>query len=537
MFKALELTHFKAFGEPASVPLAPITLVFGENSAGKTSLLQVLTLLKQTLESRGRDPGVCLLPRAEEGLVDLGSFSELLFDHDSSNPLRISITAGLQGLFEEARNQEQPPPVHFTLGWEFSQSSPTKDVKLARLTFATSGNELPSASYVVKRAPRNLAPEMIHLWRRRRQMERVSALRDTFYVAECESLSDDKEAWVPTYRAWYGKREQIVEMLDQQSRPLPNRLSSNPSKAKSSAVIDALKFYSSDFSLESFIDRITRHAIGQVIPIDGFLPFGEVRGNNNLAEADLWFRRMSWQQMDVPPPSPSMLLMPASFVIGEKLRRLFPLGPFRRPPSRWYMYSGSSPKDVGLDGGQLPDLLLRKHKLRREVDHWLDRLGVGYNVKIKRVGGIKSDLFSLRLVDKRRGTPVNVALTDVGFGLSQILPFVVQCLASQNRIISIEQPEVHVHPKLQAELGDLIAAAIRKPYGHQFLIETHSEHLLLRIQKLVRTKQLKPEEVSIIYVMRGEGGSRVQRLRLTDDGRLLDEWPGGFFPERLKELL
>ena len=149
---------------------------------------------------------------------------------------------------------------------------------------------------------------------------------------------------------------------------------------------------------------------------------------------------------------------------------------------------------------------------------------------------MKSDLFSLRLVDKRRGTPVNVALTDVGFGLSQILPFVVQCLASQNRIISIEQPEVHIHPRLQAELGDLIAAAIRRPYGHQFLIETHSEHLVLRMQKLVRNKVLSPNEISIIYVMRGENGSRIKRLRLNDDGRLVDDWPGGFFPERLKEL-
>lgn len=534
MFKALEISHFKAFGETAAVPLAPITLVFGENSAGKTSLLQPLTLLKQTLESRGRDPGVCLLPRAEEGLVDLGSFNEMLFDHDLSKPLRISLSASLNGLFEH-RPAEESASTEFTLGWEFSQSSPTKDVKLTRISFSLAGDTLPKAAYVVKKAPRNHAPELASLWQRRR-MDRMAVLRDTFYVAECDWLSDTEEAWYPAYRAWHGQRQAIAEQLEHDTRFYLQRLKSTTAKAKSAKVAEAIKFYSHDFSISDFMERVRRASLGQIIPLDGFLPHGDIRGSHELPESELWFRRMPTPEPRLPPLNPTVLLVAASFVVGDKLRRLFPLGPFRRPPSRWYMYSGSSPKDVGLDGGQLPDLLLRKTKLRKEVDDWLERLGVGYGVKIKRVGGVKSDLFSLRLVDKRRGTPVNVALTDVGFGLSQILPFVVQCLASQNRIISIEQPEVHIHPRLQAELGDLIATAIRRPYGHQFLIETHSEHLVLRMQKLVRNKVLSPNEISIIYVMRGETGSRIKRLRLNDDGRLVDDWPGGFFPERLKEL-
>src|SRR5262249_16070077 len=135
-----------------------------------------------------------------------------------------------------------------------------------------------------------------------------------------------------------------------------------------------------------------------------------------------------------------------------------------------------------------------------------------------------------------RSKEIDVALSDVGFGISQILPFLVQSLASNRQIISIEQPEVHIHPKLQADLGDLLAETIAEPYSHQFLIETHSEHLILRLQKLVRAGTLKPDDVSVIFVSRGAEGSRAHRLRLDEQGRLMDEWPGGFFAERLREL-
>jgi predicted ATPase len=79
MLKAIELENFKAFGERNRIDLAPITLIFGENSAGKSSILQAMSLLKQTRQSR--ESGALLLPRTEGGIVDLGGFQELLFDH------------------------------------------------------------------------------------------------------------------------------------------------------------------------------------------------------------------------------------------------------------------------------------------------------------------------------------------------------------------------------------------------------------------------------------------------------------------------
>ena len=213
------------------------------------------------------------------------------------------------------------------------------------------------------------------------------------------------------------------------------------------------------------------------------------------------------------------------------------MGPFRRPPERWYIFTGTSPEDVGYRGDLLPDLLFRRPELVEEANKWLDRLDIGYALRVRRIGQWGSDLFEMRLVDRRRENEIDVALSDVGFGISQILPFIVQTLASSGQVISIEQPEVHLHPKLQADLGNLLMTAIKDPYEHQFLVETHSEHLILRLQKLVRERSLSPEDISVIFVSRGAGGSEARRLRLDDDGRFMDEWPGGFFAERLGELV
>ena len=212
------------------------------------------------------------------------------------------------------------------------------------------------------------------------------------------------------------------------------------------------------------------------------------------------------------------------------------MGPFRRPPERWYIFTGTSPQDVGYQGDLLPDLLFRDSSLVNRANKWLKQLEIGYKLDVKPVGTDSGDLFEVRLIDTRRKEHVDVALSDVGFGISQLLPFIVQSLVSEKQIISIEQPEVHVHPRLQADLGDLLAEAIQEPRQNQFIIETHSEHLILRLQRLVRKKQIRPEDVSVIYVSRGPEGASAERLRLDEDGDFIDDWPNGFFPERLREL-
>jgi predicted ATPase len=147
------------------------------------------------------------------------------------------------------------------------------------------------------------------------------------------------------------------------------------------------------------------------------------------------------------------------------------------------------------------------------------------------------------LRDKRNGKPVTSR--DIGVGVSQQIPVFVYAKAATGRLIAIEQPEIHIHPALQAELGDVfIESALNQ--GNTFLIETHSEHLILRLLRRIRETTegeleagkvpLRPSDVCVLFVEPGENGSRIIELPVTPDGDFSVPWPGGFFMERADEL-
>lgn len=139
------------------------------------------------------------------------------------------------------------------------------------------------------------------------------------------------------------------------------------------------------------------------------------------------------------------------------------------------------------------------------------------------------------LVDDRSGAPV--PLSEVGYGVSQLLPVVHSCVLATQRIIAIEEPELHLHPRLQARLANLFALSVLRR-GNQVLVETHSESLLLRVRRLVRAGLLRPDEVALLYVDNTrEAGTSVRRLRLGEQGELLDPWPSGFFDDSLDDVL
>jgi predicted ATPase len=133
---------------------------------------------------------------------------------------------------------------------------------------------------------------------------------------------------------------------------------------------------------------------------------------------------------------------------------------------------------------------------------------------------------------------------DIGVGISQVFPVVVLTVAQETGLIAIEQPELHVHPAIQIELADLFA---RYAINHNklLLLESHSEHLILRLLRRVRdsaaqqapdTPGLNKDYVSVQYVEPTSEGARFTRLRIDSDGDFIDEWPNGFFDERDEEL-
>lgn len=143
------------------------------------------------------------------------------------------------------------------------------------------------------------------------------------------------------------------------------------------------------------------------------------------------------------------------------------------------------------------------------------------------------------------GSKTKVPPSNLGVGFSQMIPLVSSALSSENRLIAIEQPELHIHPGLQTELADLFIRSA-KERGNRFLIETHSEHLILRLLRRVRettegelahgNPPLFPSDICVLYVEPTEQGSKVIELPVTPDGDFSCPWPNGFFEERSAEL-
>ncbi len=143
----------------------------------------------------------------------------------------------------------------------------------------------------------------------------------------------------------------------------------------------------------------------------------------------------------------------------------------------------------------------------------------------------------------------NHRFEDVGSGIGYLLPVLCAVYEKNHSASSacfIQQPELHIHPALQAAMGDVFIEGSEEE--HQLVIETHSEHLLLRVLKRIRQTHLQvaisPElrieadEVCVLYFdPTPEGTTTVKRLRITEDGEFMDRWPRGFFGERDMELL
>ena len=223
------------------------------------------------------------------------------------------------------------------------------------------------------------------------------------------------------------------------------------------------------------------------------------------------------------------------------------LGPLRSYPERIYTVSSKNRNSTGVRGEFTSELLYSSPESIEKANKWFERFGIPYILAVDKFGDVAltGEYVSVALVDKHTNTTVTLA--DVGFGINQLLPVIVEGLTPptpryifepQNSIICIEQPEIHLHPRLQAEVADLLIETSREDRGKQWIIETHSELLMRRIQRRIEEGILSPSDVSVIYVAPHEdAGSKIELLRLDEDGDFIDDWPSGFFEEGYNELM
>ncbi|MGO9255666.1 MAG: DUF3696 domain-containing protein [Bryobacteraceae bacterium] len=225
----------------------------------------------------------------------------------------------------------------------------------------------------------------------------------------------------------------------------------------------------------------------------------------------------------------------------EFMHRPYAFAPIRTSPQRTYDPVIAEPKPEGSHIPMFLAILSRSAAtqpwtaLQSALQEFGRKSGLFEGIEIVNKGRKESDPFQIGI--KTGGPAFN--LIDVGYGVSQALPILVDTLqrASGSQFFLLQQPEVHLHPKAQAELGSFFARQANK--SGRFVIETHSDYLVDRIRMEVRRKQLDPQDVSLLYFERLEHGAKIHNLELDANGGITNPPPGyrQFFLNEERDLL
>jgi hypothetical protein len=274
----------------------------------------------------------------------------------------------------------------------------------------------------------------------------------------------------------------------------------------------------------------------------------------------------------------AVVVGPGKLLLDALLGSIY-LGPIRKLPSRHYRPAGGPYQGSWANGLAAWDLLMTESKLPliKAINDWLlpaERFGTGYRIEIQRRkqldvhGPLWDTLMTGNLAEQEDairkalealpeeavnldfvndGTGLALAPQDLGGGISQLVPVIVAALQGAAGIIAIEEPESNIHPAFQVVLADLFMSQVRVNPELLFLVETHSEHLMLRCLRRIRESnagrgsgddpELAPEDISVSFVEPDDKGQpRIHRIRVDEEGEFLDPWPRGFFRERSREL-
>ncbi len=533
MLTELRIGNFKAFGNEQRIPIRPITLVFGANSSGKSSLLNSLLLFQhaETKSSFREEVDAYFGPEWLTSIPDL----------DVYQPILAGNTVDLGGWRSYIHKRTIDRRV--TLGLEV-------DLKNAVITEALFDLAGPDAM----KPPKLEYVENLN--------KRFSSL--SFLVSFGTGLPDDSRAGGAATKAC----AQSIEVSVDRTWLLRMRRRHTCSAEDSSC--DSLPFEAVNlrhpFLTQSHTSpaakKVLRNLVRDYECVTTFLPEA-VKKTDQFAG-------------DFPADPVGQLIFAVRRIAKTVSRSMRYLNGLRILPARNLLSFDRSDANYSSSGMDAWDRLVNEPELLKDVNDMLTRLGAPFYADIRATGDLTDLQLATRLrrgtsdtppsalrrlkgalrktlraatrelflVDRRNGTPVSHR--DVGIGMSQVLPVLCNATGCSNSTILIEQPEVHLHPGLQSELGDVFIESALGDRKNTFLLETHSEHLVLRILRRVRETMenklpegktpVRPEDVAVLYVQPGANGAEVIELPVTPDGDFGRPWPGGFFAERFQEL-
>lgn len=448
MLTKLRIKNFKAWQDSGELRLAPLTVLFGTNSAGKTSIPQLLLLLKQTAESPDRRRALHL--GDARALVDVGTFDDVVHNHELDRPVEFSLGWSL----------EAPLTVH----------EPMTDQDYV-------GNRLELSATLTADA---------------KHQPRTSSFR--YQLQQGDRTVADIELTGRVGDAGAGK---LGYELSSATYPLVR----HPGRA--GLLPEPLRFY-------GFPDEVAAYYQNAAFTSDLVLQFERV------------------------------------------LKSVFYVGPLREYPKRLYLWSGETPDHVGIKGERAVEAILaaqgrsfqwnpgqEARDLLVLVAERLKQMELIHEFKVEPLGPGRKEY---EVLVRTSPTRPPVKLTDVGFGVSQVLPVIVESLYVPRRsIVIFEQPEVHLHPRVQAALADLFVDAIRAREDGaardcQFIIESHSEHFLRRLQLRIAEEELASDDAALYFVHTQDGDARIQQLDVDRFGNIKN-WPEHFFGDEMGDLV
>ncbi|BDM65447.1 hypothetical protein NFHSH190041_28990 [Shewanella sp. NFH-SH190041] len=446
MITNFELENFKSFSGKQSLRFAPITLIFGPNSSGKSSVIQSLMMLKQTILSNTKNAELV----TSGDSIDLGTFDSLVHAQDIKRNIKFSIQYNTNHDAQEFIQKNSFPMLFgnkFLRKIDFCYRKSNDISFLDSYSFSCNDGNSEKISFELN----NPVKSSVGITYR---LQNPDSLRSV--ISKKQKLKpDDLNGW----------------------SNLDNSLSNS---FKLSSNINLPTSFSEDTSdLSQYIDK-------------------------TLIDVKHVFDSMKY------------------------------LGPLRSSPKKYYSSDiGNYQKGQGKNNLGLA-IYNADNETRLKLETFMLNFNIPYKIDAVNLGDINTgQLISIQLKDLRNNAVVTPK--DVGFGIGQVLPIILESVVSKNNLICVEQPEIHLHPKLQAHLADLFIDSVTS--GHnQWIVETHSEAIMLRIQRRIRERKISHDLISVLYIDVGESGAQVTSIGLDDEGDFTAHWPNGFFEERLNEM-